>query len=84
MTLPAERFAAIARTRTLMQALCDPKRTPGVPKPIREDASRCLKHYPTAHDLDEALYGLRLAAQVFAAVEPIPRKMRRPQQEPDE
>lgn len=84
MTLPRERFAAIAKTRHLLGALVDPKRTPAVPKPIRDEASRCLKHYPTAADLDEALYGLRLAAQVFAAVEPIPKKMRRPEPETDE
>ena len=84
MTLPRERFAATARTRTFLQSLCDPKRTPGLPKPIRDSAKSCLKHYPTAADLDEALYGLRLAAQVFAAVEPIPKKMRRPEPETDE
>jgi hypothetical protein len=82
MTLPSERFQSIARTRHFLAALCDPKRTPGVPSAIRDDARRCLKHYPTAFDMSEARDGLRLAAQVLAAVEPIPRSRRRPP--PDE
>mgnify|MGYP001160665259 CR=1 FL=1 len=74
MTLPRERFNAIRKTRHLLQALCDPKRTPGIPAPIRVEARACLKHYPTQQDLDEAVAGLRLAAQVFALVEPLPRR----------
>jgi hypothetical protein len=78
MTLPNERFRAISKTRHFLGALCDPKRTPGVPSAIRDEARRCLKHYPGALDMEEAIHGLRLAAQVFAAVEPIPRRKRRP------
>jgi hypothetical protein len=78
MTLPRERFRAISKTRYLLSALCDAKRTPGIPKPIRDEAAACLKHYPSPMDMDEAISGLRLAAQVFAAVEPIPRRKRRP------
>lgn len=74
MTLPRERFNAIRRARTLIGALCDPKRTPGVPAPIRVEARACLKHYPTEFDLTEAVEGLKLAAQVFALVEPMPRR----------
>jgi hypothetical protein len=74
MTLPNERFRAIRKTRHLLAALCDPKRTPGLPAPIRQEASSCLKHFPTEHDISEAVEGLRLAAQVFALVEPIPRR----------
>jgi hypothetical protein len=78
MTLPNERFRAISKTRHFLGALCDPKRTPGVPVLIRDEAAKCLKHFPTPLDMEEALHGLRLAAQVFAAVEPIPRRKRRP------
>lgn len=81
MTLPNERFAAIARTRTFLGALCDPRRMPGIPKPIREEASRCLKHYPTALDMEEAIEGLHLAATIFASIEPIRRRPRRPEAE---
>lgn len=79
MTLPNERFAAIAKARHLLGALCDPRRTPGVPKAIREEASKCLKHFPTPLDMEEAISGLRLAAEVFAAIEPIRRRPKRPE-----
>jgi hypothetical protein len=77
MTLPSERFAAIAKTRHFLAALLDAKRTPSVPKPIRDEASRCLKHFPTAFDMEEAISGLRLAAEVFTAVEPFTRTRRK-------
>ena len=79
MTLPNERFAAIAKTRILLGALCDPRRTPGVPKAIREEASRCLKHYPGPVDMSEAIEGLRLAASICEAIEPMRRRPRRPE-----
>lgn len=82
MTLPRERFTAIAKTRHFLSALCDPKRTPDIPSEIRNEARRLLKHYPTDFDLTEAVEGLRLAAQVFALCEPIPRRKFRPP--PDE
>ena len=78
MTLPRERFAAISKTRHFLGALLDPKRTPEVPKAIRDQARRCLKHYPTPLDMEEALHGLTLAARVWAAVEPLPKHKRRP------
>jgi len=78
MTLPRERFAAITKTRTFLAALIDPKRTPNIPAPIRQEARACLKHYPTVLDMDEALHGLTLAARVWAAVEPLPKHRHRP------
>lgn len=78
MTLPHERFRAIAKTRHFLFALLDAKRTPGVPKAIRDEASRCAKHFPSAFDMDEAIHGLTLAARVWAAIEPMPRHKRRP------
>lgn len=74
MTLPRERFKAIQKARHFLGALADPKRTPGIPSEIRQEARKCLANYPTQIDLDEALAGLRLAAQVFALVEPLPRR----------
>jgi len=78
MTLPQERFASIAKTRHFLCALMDPKRTPNIPKELRAEASRCLKHYPTALDMEEAIEGLRLAAGVFMLVEPMQERRRRP------
>jgi hypothetical protein len=81
MTLPNERFRAIAKTRQFLGALVDPKRTPGVPGEVRAEARRLLKHYPMQVDLDEARAGLMLAAQVFALVEPLPRRKYRKEDE---
>ena len=46
MTLPNERINAIKRTREFLRDLLNPKKTPKVPKCIRQQASDCLKHYP--------------------------------------
>ena len=46
MTMPNERRNAVNRTRIFLLDLMDPKKTPRVPKNIRQEAYRCLKHYP--------------------------------------
>ena len=51
MTLPYERENAVNNTRELLYLLTDPKKTPKVPKQIREVASGLLKHYPTSLDM---------------------------------
>jgi hypothetical protein len=47
MTIPAERTRAVLHTERFLLDLCNPKKTPRVPKQIREEARRLLKHYPT-------------------------------------
>jgi hypothetical protein len=44
--MPKESVDSINRTRTFLRSLLDPKKTPKVPKAIREEASGCLRHYP--------------------------------------
>lgn len=44
--MPDERLYAVNRTRDFLAKLLDPKQTPRVPKEIRDEAYRCLKHYP--------------------------------------
>ena len=46
MTLPDERYRAVIQTRDFLRKLLDPKEAPRIPKRIREEASRCLRHYP--------------------------------------
>lgn len=46
MTMPNERRWAVNNTRRFLVDLLDPKKTPRVPKEIRKEAYRCLKHYP--------------------------------------
>ena len=54
MTLPYERKNAVNRTRDFLKDLLDPKATPRIPKYIREQAYRCLKHYPLPFEMEEA------------------------------
>lgn len=46
MTLPDERYRAIIRARNFLQDLLDPKKTPRVPRKIRDEAYSALKHFP--------------------------------------
>lgn len=46
MTMPFERRWAVNNTRLFLVDLMDPKKTPRVPKEIRKEAYRCLRHYP--------------------------------------
>lgn len=52
MTLPNERYRAIKRTEEFLVDLLDPKKTPRVPKEIRDRAYSCLRHYPGGYYLD--------------------------------
>ena len=72
MTLPDERYRAIQQTGDwLLQIAAHPKNTPGVPKRIREEARRLLRHYPGSWDLQQ----LELAAPhvVQQRMEPVHR-----------
>lgn len=60
--MPIERKYAIDNTRIFLYNLMDPKKTPRVPKAIRLEAYRCLKHYPGEYYMEEAQ---RLAPEVF-------------------
>ena len=46
MTIPVERTQAVIYTGEFLCMLIDPKRTPRVPRAVREYAMRCLRHYP--------------------------------------
>lgn len=52
MTLPDERYRAIQRTRHFLMSLMDPKETPRVPRAVRGEAYRLLRHYPSDWDLE--------------------------------
>ena len=53
MTLPSERFNAIRNTKKFLVALTDSKQTPRIPRAIRQEAHRCLHHYPWDMHIDE-------------------------------
>lgn len=52
MTLPDERYRSIEYTREFLRSLLDPKKTPRVPKSIREEAYWCLRHFPWEMDME--------------------------------
>lgn len=51
MTLPSERTNAVLRVERFLLDLRDPKKYPRIPKVVREEASRLLKHYPSQFDM---------------------------------
>ena len=52
MTVPRERTNAVLFTAAFLYDLLDPKKTPRVPKVIRQRAHRLLRHYPSQYDMD--------------------------------
>ena len=52
MTLPDERYRAIRQTRQFLIDLCDRTVTPKIPRAVRGEAYRLLRHYPTDFDLE--------------------------------
>jgi hypothetical protein len=56
MTLPDERYRAVRRSEQFLKDLCDPSKTPRVPKSVRGQASSILRHYPNQWDMDLAAH----------------------------
>ena len=52
MTLPDERTRAILYAREFLYDLLDPKKTPRVPRAVRQRAVSVLRHYPWDMDLE--------------------------------
>ena len=53
MTLPDERYRALRCGREFFFELCDPSKTPKVPRYIRDRARQILKHYPGQVDFED-------------------------------
>jgi len=71
MTLPDERYRAVRWAREFMYELMDPKKTPGVPKRIRDQARSILRHYPGDSDMMQAS---EVAGHIFQErMEPVTR-----------
>lgn len=49
MTVPYERFKSLENTEKFLYDLVDPKKTPRIPKEVREQARSLLKHYPSSY-----------------------------------
>lgn len=51
MTLPIERTNAVLNVERFLMDLRDPKKYPRVPKAVREEAHRLLRHYPSKYNM---------------------------------
>ncbi len=71
MTLPDERFRAVIAAKNFMSDLLDPKKTPRVPRAVRQQAHSILRHYPGYWDMERASQG---SPDVFQPrIEPLTR-----------
>ncbi len=52
MTMPSERTQAVLRVERFLMDLRNPKKYPRVPKAVREEASRLLRHYPSKYHME--------------------------------
>jgi hypothetical protein len=64
MTLPDERYRAVKWAEQFLKDLCDPSKTPRIPRDIRRQASGILRHYPGSWDMDRASHA---CPSVFAS-----------------
>lgn len=71
MTLPSEEYNAICSVTRFMYDLMDPKKTPGVPKWIRVEARRRVKHMPLPVVLMERYRGAISKEPGFEGLPPI-------------
>ena len=51
MTLPDERYRAVLAAEQFLLDLCDPAKTPRVPRSIRGRAGSVLRHYPSKYNM---------------------------------
>ena len=54
MTIPYERSRAVKQAEEFLKDLCDPQKTPRVPKTVRAHARHLLRHYPGKWDMEQA------------------------------
>jgi hypothetical protein len=52
MTMPDERYRSVKWTEQFLLELCDTKKTPRVPKYVRDRARALLRHYPSEYYMD--------------------------------
>jgi len=52
LTIPYERYRAVIWAEEFMLELIDPKKTPRLPKSVRDQARTILRHYPHRYEMD--------------------------------
>jgi hypothetical protein len=79
MTLPDERYRAVRQTQQFLLDLLDSKKYPRIPRAVRGEARRLLRHYPTEWDMQRASDAV---PEVFAErMEPVYRMIRQYEEE---
>ena len=51
MTLPIERTNAVLNVERFLMDLREPKKYPRVPRAVRQEAGRLLRHYPSQYHM---------------------------------
>jgi hypothetical protein len=60
MTTANEKTNAVNRTRQFLGDLLDPKKTPRIPRSVRQQAASLLKHYPSGFDMERVCEGQKI------------------------
>lgn len=68
MTLPDERYRAVLAAEQFLTDLLDSRKTPRVPRAIRQQARSVLRHYPSKFDMDRAATA---ADHIFQTRDPV-------------
>jgi len=56
--IPEEEYHSLKETYKFLCHLIDPQKTPRVAKPIRDQARKCLEHYPVRRTLQQLQIGV--------------------------
>jgi hypothetical protein len=56
--LPEEEYHSLKETYKFLCDIIDPKKTPAIPKSMRDNAKKCLEHYPVRRRLIELDQGV--------------------------
>jgi hypothetical protein len=58
MTIPIEHIHSLRMTRNFLRELMDPKKTPGIPRCVRKQASSCMRHMIMSYQDEDVLNGI--------------------------
>ena len=56
--LPESEYHSLKETYKLLCQIIDPKKTPNLPKSLRDKAKKCLEDYPVRRTLEELQVGV--------------------------
>ena len=56
--IPAEEYHSLKETYKLLCHIIDPKKTPNLPKSLRDKAKKCLEDFPVRRTLEELQVGV--------------------------